>query len=204
MWSLGSGIPWHEYRKNAKNHQLWDEWANLLARYGRNWLVPSVNMGIERFFDAELSGGRNLDLCCGSHPHVKGSVGLDASVFALVRLKESSARYERPYSGLVNFDLNCLEEASLPFKDASFSSATMICGWNYINPIDRLIEEVDRVVIPGGPLYIVQFGSCVEESMAVRRDDVLNIKNKFSELDYSPQSMDVHGDDVWAVKVNTE
>ena len=80
-----------------------------------------------------LSGGKNLDLGCGSYSYLK-SVGFDIS------------------EKMLNFNDNCLEkvigdlENDLPFFANNFDSVTAIFVLNYVENYTFLLQEVKRVL----------------------------------------------------------
>ncbi len=89
-----------------------------------------------------LSGGKNLDLGCGSYSYLK-SVGFDIS------------------EKMLNFNDNCPEkvigdlENDLPFFANTFDSVTVIFVLNYVKGYVRLLQEVKRVLKEGGIFVVV-------------------------------------------------
>ena len=102
---------------------------------------------ISHFLSERLSGKRNLELGGGwylSHP---GSTVLDLSSVAL---EHNPAKHK------VQFDLDTIKQGKkLPFPDHSFDSATMISVWQYLRCPALVLEELRRVLIPGGKLYVI-------------------------------------------------
>ena len=89
-----------------------------------------------------LSGGKNLDLGCGSYSYLI-SVGFDIS------------------EKMLNFNDNCPEkvigdlENDLPFFANTFDSVTVIFVLNYVKGYVRLLQEVKRVLKEGGIFVVV-------------------------------------------------
>ena len=165
----------------------WDHLTEISLRLG-GWTPDFVQEAIVSYFD-QIINGKNLDLCCGYYPHVTGSVGVDISPFALTGIKMIGEKINREYASTLEYDLNVLQDQSqLPIKDSEFDSATLIAGWNYIQYIEKLIVEVDRVVAPKGLFYVVQFmGNSSWTEDAFRKDDSSAIMEEFSSLGYMPK-----------------
>ncbi|CAN5191302.1 bifunctional demethylmenaquinone methyltransferase/2-methoxy-6-polyprenyl-1,4-benzoquinol methylase UbiE [soil metagenome] len=98
-------------------------------------------------------GDEVLDACCGTGDlaiaaaRAGGEVtGLDFSPAMLTR-----ARRKAPGLEWIEGDL-----LSLPFADASFDSATVGFGVRNVEDLTRAIEELRRVIRPGGRLGILE------------------------------------------------
>ena len=97
---------------------------------------------------AEVSGGRLLDLGCGSGVVLRcarGSfdktVGMDLSL-GLLRATRSEGEV-----------LVCGDTAELPFREASFDAVVCFATLHHILEHGPLLREVYRVLRPGGMLY---------------------------------------------------
>ncbi len=99
------------------------------------------------FFLSKRAGPRNLEIGGGWYQSYPNSTAIDIST---VCLKYNKARKKAQY----NLDF-VAKGFHLPFKDCSFDSATMISVWQYLeNPI-ALLKELERVLVPGGEIYII-------------------------------------------------
>lgn len=125
------------------------------------------------FFLSKTAGPRNLEIGGGWYQSYPGSTAIDVS---RVCLKYNEARKK------VHYDLDYLDVGfKLPFKGHSFDSATMISVWQYLeNPI-ALLKELERVLVPGGEVYVINGqGAGVEELVkgASRSESVLELAKK--------------------------
>ncbi len=95
-----------------------------------------------------------IDLCCGTGDlslllHKKGAdvVSLDFSMNMLQRGIRKKALKGDPVSA---------DAGLIPFKDNTFSAATIAFGIRNIPDIDNFIKDVFRVLSPGGQLAILE------------------------------------------------
>lgn len=95
-----------------------------------------------------------LDLACGTGdlvfaaaPHVRRAVGLDVT-FRMVQL----ARAKSAHGSFLTGDM-----LALPFPDASFDVVTTGYGLRNVPDLDRAIDEIGRVLRPGGRLLSLDF-----------------------------------------------
>jgi ubiquinone/menaquinone biosynthesis C-methylase UbiE len=113
-------------------------WSRLLAREFLKWLNPP----------AEL---RWLDVCCGSGVVTEAVVERNkpASIVGVDISREQIdfARQNRTHSN-VTFEI--ADAMALPFPDASFDIAVSGLGFNYFPSPVRGLDEMIRVVRPGG------------------------------------------------------
>jgi len=108
---------------NNKLRDRWNQLTEVAERFG-GWTPYFVQEGITKYFDGEITG-KNLDLCCGYYPHVKGSVGVDISPLALRGIEIIGERTGRKYLSTQECNLNELQNGlQLPFQDSEFDSAT--------------------------------------------------------------------------------
>jgi demethylmenaquinone methyltransferase/2-methoxy-6-polyprenyl-1,4-benzoquinol methylase len=100
------------------------------------------------------AGDRVLDACCGTGDLAAAAaragagavVGLDFSPRMLER-----ARRKLPVATWVEGDL-----LALPFPDGSFDAATVGFGVRNVSDLDRALQELRRVLRPGGRLGILE------------------------------------------------
>ncbi len=99
------------------------------------------------FFLSERAGPRNLEIGGGWYQSYPGSTAIDVSA---VCLEYNEARKK------VQYDLDYVAAGcTLPFKDRSFDSATMISVWQYLQDPVALLKELERVLAPGGEVYVI-------------------------------------------------
>lgn len=91
---------------------------------------------------AVLRGGKNLDLGCGAYSYIP-SVGLDIAPKML--------QFNGQCTRKIVHDL----EERLPVEDGHFDSVTAVFVLNYIRRQGQLLQEVKRVLRPGGTLAVV-------------------------------------------------
>ncbi|EKE28549.1 MAG: hypothetical protein ACD_3C00046G0002 [uncultured bacterium (gcode 4)] len=74
---------------------------------------------------------------------------------AVIDVSEKALEYN-PAKNKECFDLDDLWRwKKLPYKDGSFESATMISVWQYMRFPKDLLRELERVLVPGGELLII-------------------------------------------------
>lgn len=102
----------------------------------------------------DLSGKNVLDLCCGTGDLTKLLRNKKARVFSL---DFSIPMLKKGYHKKWLSNLIVAADASrLPFKDSFFHYATIAFGIRNIPDLDNFIMETNRVLTPGGKLYILE------------------------------------------------
>ncbi|MBD3361798.1 methyltransferase domain-containing protein [Candidatus Woesearchaeota archaeon] len=121
------------------------EW-NHHGSYQWTYFSEEVKQRVKFFLHQRLKG-KNLDIGGGWHLVYPNSTVVDLSH---VCLKNNPAQEK------VIFNLEEISKgAKLPFKDNAFNSATLVSVWQYLeNPIS-VIKELERVLIPGAEVYII-------------------------------------------------
>jgi demethylphylloquinol methyltransferase len=114
-------------------------------------------------WSAAKSGDTCLDLCCGSgdltfqlarRVGVTGKVyGVDFSCNLLATAKERCQRYY-PQPPITWIEADVL---NLPFDDHQFDAITMGYGLRNVKDIPRSLQEIYRVLKPGGKAAILDF-----------------------------------------------
>jgi SAM-dependent methyltransferase len=108
------------------------------------------NEGIKQrieFFLSERLHGRNLDVGGGWYLSYPNSAVVDMSSVCLDY---------NPAAEKVKFDLDKISRGKkLPFPDHSFDSATFISSWQYLKHPASIVREMERVIVPGGEIYII-------------------------------------------------
>jgi len=101
-----------------------------------------------------IEGRRAIDLCCGTgdlslllHKNGAKVVSLDFSINMLKRGIAKKALKGRPISA---------DACLIPFKDNTFTVASIAFGIRNIPDIDNFIKDVFRILVPGGQLAILE------------------------------------------------
>jgi dolichol-phosphate mannosyltransferase len=132
LWQLRNGCEWCDY-----DHRAYDS-KHFLQRYWQR-KRHEIIMGWHR------PGGRALDIGCGSSrilESVPGMIGLDVSI---QKLRFMSRRGCLVLKGSVY---------SLPFPDGAFEEVIFSQVIEHIPPKPQIMEEIRRVLKPGGRLII--------------------------------------------------
>lgn len=114
-------------------------------------------------WSAAKSGDTCLDLCCGSGDLTfqlarrvgkQGKVyGVDFSSNLLATAKQRCQKYY-PQPPITWIEANVL---NLPFEDNKFDAITMGYGLRNVKDITRSLQEINRVLKPGGKAAILDF-----------------------------------------------
>jgi|SRR3989344_1798775 len=124
------------------NQQIWDHHGSYQWTYFDEKIKRIIS-----FFLSNRLIGKNLELGGGWYLSYPDSTVVDLSTVCL--------EYN-PAQRKVQFNLDDLATGKkLPFEDHSFHSATMISSWQYLKDPLSVMREIERVVIPGGELYII-------------------------------------------------
>ena len=135
-----------------------DRWARV---YGRSRILPSL----QRKALAELAPrpeDRFLDVACGAGAlvhelasFVERAVGADLSegMLELARRRLGEADESAP----ANVEFVQAPSDALPFKDASFTAIICTTALHHFPDPQRSIDEMARVLAPGGRLVIGDF-----------------------------------------------
>ena len=150
----------------------YDRWAGV---YGRSRLLPSL----QKKALAALrpgTGDRVLDVACGAGalvtevaPRVERAVGVDLSdgMLELARSRLAAADNPRP----ANVELVLGPSDALPFDDGSFTALVCTTALHHFPDPQRSINEMARVLAPGGRLVI---GDACRDSAATKLADRLH------------------------------
>lgn len=106
-------------------------------------------------------GDRVLDLACGTglnFPHLRELVGESGQVVGadLTPAMLDIARKLIETKGWKNVEVHEADAANLPFPDASFDKVIISFALNIIPEYHRAVEEVRRVLVPGGRLVSLE------------------------------------------------
>ena len=106
-------------------------------------------------------GQSALDLCCGT-----GDVALVLAERVGPEGKVVGADFSRPMldlaavkpipAGAAEVDFQWADALDLPFEDESFDAVTIAFGARNLADLDRGLEEMTRVLVPGGSLVILE------------------------------------------------
>lgn len=152
---------------------------NQFDRIARKYDLANdvISMGMHRFWKdqaiRELLGtqsGHYLDVCCGtgdlaltiaSRQSFSGQVtGIDFSseMLAVARSRESSIRRNTPNDKLSPLEWIQGDALQLPFPDNSFDGAIVSFGLRNLTNYQGGIDEMARVVKPGGQVINLDLG----------------------------------------------
>jgi SAM-dependent methyltransferase len=132
----------HEGRRTIQ--QIWDHHCSYQWTYFDELIKQTID-----FFLAQRLEGKNVDIGGGWYLPYPNSDVVDVSP---VGLKYNLAPKERKHQ----FDLDTIAEgAKLPFEGHSFDSATLISVWQYVKEPFKMMAELERVLRPGGEVYII-------------------------------------------------
>ncbi|BAB72729.1 MAG TPA: methyltransferase domain-containing protein [Nostoc sp. UBA8866] len=185
----------NDFLKNKKF--IFDRWANSY-----DWLFPSIfyqaiHKRLLEFVD--LSQPANiLDLGCGTgrllerlankFPELRGT-GLDLSSNMLRQARLSNRHHPR---------LIFLEgkAESLPFGDGQFDAVFNTISFLHYREPEKVLQEVSRVLSPGGRFYLVDFTTTRE-----KLPEILPISSQGIRF-YSPHQREVLGSSTGLLCVN--
>lgn len=139
-------------------------WDLAVEAYDRHW-VPVLTACSERSIElaAPQFGERLLDVATGTGVAAFMSaarVGDGGEVVATdisERMVEST-RAEAARRGVANMRFQRVDAEDLPFDDASFDAATCVLGMMYPADPQRAIEQMHRVLRPGGRATVCVWG----------------------------------------------
>ena len=141
-----------ELAKNIPELKGWPRESRIFwdtEAYGWKTRIPkTIREAIKKEINLD---GLNLSLGAGSYCYADNSVALDISK---EMLKENKAKKKVVHD---------LEEKKLPFKDATFDSATLIFVVDYITNLRNVFREVKRVLKNNGKMIIVQSKKPVDD-----------------------------------------
>lgn len=118
-------------------------------------LLPEAELATVALLRAELAGrGRCLEVGVGTglislplHRAGMRMVGLDLSGPMLAKLVEKAG-------GAIPFPLILADATRMPFRDGAFGSAIVRWVFHLVPEWQRLVEELDRVIGPGGTALV--------------------------------------------------
>lgn len=145
--------------------------ARIRAMFGRvarryDLLNHLLSASLDRSWRRKLAralvlppGSRVLDLCCGTGDQAQAlrrpGVEIVAADFCLPMLALAAPKFrggEGPRPAILNADA-----LALPFPDSSFDAATVSFGLRNVADLDRALQELARVLRPGGELGVLEF-----------------------------------------------
>jgi demethylmenaquinone methyltransferase/2-methoxy-6-polyprenyl-1,4-benzoquinol methylase len=147
---------------NQRSARVEDLFAAIAARY--DFINDVQSLGLHRIWKRKLielaqpnDSMRALDLCCGTgdvaFQLAKAGAQTVAADFSLPMLKVGQRR--RP-TGKVQFIR--ADALKLPFNTATFDLLTMSYGLRNLADVRQGLEEMQRVLKPGGRALILDFG----------------------------------------------
>jgi ubiquinone/menaquinone biosynthesis C-methylase UbiE len=131
----------------APYYDITHSWSLLYRRQAR------LALGLQR-------GDRVLDIACGTglnFQHLRELVGNESQVMGIdvtpAMLEIARGRIAR--HGWKNVEVREADAAQLPFSDASYDKAICAYAMNIIPDYARAIDEVRRVLVPGGRFVVL-------------------------------------------------
>lgn len=158
--------------KTSNPHEAtWDHHGS----YQWGYFADEVKSLIKFFLSRKLTG-KNIEFGGGWYLSYPNSVVVDLSSVCL---------QHNPAKEKLQFDLDELGKGKrLPYGDHSFDSATFISVWQYLRHPNAVVNELERIVRPGGEVYLIngQNGGLEECIVGTTRSE--NIVHFFRELNY--------------------
>ena len=158
------------------NHkeQIREEWtgaAPLWQKWNRKFVIQTREATELLVKAAQLSAGMNvLDLASGTGEpalSLAKAVGLHGRVVAtdLVEEMVAATKQNAMAEGLSNIECRLADAEHLPFGDHEFDRVTCRFGIMFFENIQKSMEEIHRVLKPGGRLCVAVFGSLQENPL---------------------------------------
>ncbi|MBL9172112.1 MAG: bifunctional demethylmenaquinone methyltransferase/2-methoxy-6-polyprenyl-1,4-benzoquinol methylase UbiE [Verrucomicrobiales bacterium] len=152
----------------ARAAKVEDLFAAVAPRY--DLINDLQSFGLHRLWKRRLvrlaeirTGDRALDVCCGTGDVAFALARAGAEVTGLDFSEPMLAVARRRAAGRVpsagpapRFQQG--DALQLPFPDASFDVATVSYGLRNLADLDRGLQELHRVLKPGGRLLVLEFG----------------------------------------------
>ena len=142
------------------------------------WMIDKLMTGdvveTDRALIVPRAEGSVLELGMGSG-HNLGFYGADTKAVTGVEPSAELAKMARERAQAVSFPVEIAEVSAeaMPFEDASFDSAVVTWALCSIPDTAATLNEVRRVLKPGGALHFIEHGKAPEASVA-RWQDRLN------------------------------
>jgi ubiquinone/menaquinone biosynthesis C-methylase UbiE len=95
------------------------------------------------------------DLACGAGDVTVRLAPRVSRVFAVDRSPEMLAAARRRTRGLPNVELHEADLSALPMRDSSCDAALMLLALTHVEDVARALEEMARVLVPGGRAVVV-------------------------------------------------
>jgi SAM-dependent methyltransferase len=151
-----------------------EEW-DWHGSYQWTYFVEGVKQRINYFLSERLKG-KNIDVGGGWYLSYPNSTVVDLSPVCLEK---------NPAKEKLQFDLEDLTQGKkLPYKDHSFDSATLVSVWEYLNDPRSVMKEMERVVKPGGEVYIINGQGAGISEWKVNSGKSPDIKNFLDGMGY--------------------
>lgn len=150
-------------------------WDSHGGEHPWTYFPESAKEMIQFFLESKIRG-RNLDIGAGWYLYHPNSVVLDLSPRCLER---------NPASEKVVFDLERVANGEpLPFSNHSFGSVTLVSVWQYLVNRKAIMKELERVVRPGGEVYVINQKYSGLRRIMTASTDPSEIKTEIKEMGY--------------------
>jgi ubiquinone/menaquinone biosynthesis C-methylase UbiE len=161
----------------------YDQVASLYADVFEDIGVREVEWRwLTRHFDAVPGKPRVLDIGCGNGAllrklsgRIESGTGIDFSP-KMIELASQRARTDH-----CNLQFQTVREPKLPFPDASFDVVTSLLSFRYLD-WDPLMNEVRRVLAPGGRIMIVDMVTAPVRVKEVPKLALSKVRTKIGEV----------------------
>jgi SAM-dependent methyltransferase len=129
--------------KTTNMHEsTWDHHGS----YQWTYFADEIKQRIKFFLQQRLSG-KNIEIGGGWYLSYPDSVVVDLSSVCLSH---------NPAKEKLQFDLDTIRKGNkLPYADGSFDSATLISVWQYLKHPEKVLRELERILVPGAEIYLI-------------------------------------------------
>lgn len=158
--------------KTGNPHEsTWDHHGS----YQWTYFAQEIKQRIQYFLLQRLNG-KNIEVGGGWYLSYPNSVVVDLSSVCLEH---------NPAKEKLQFDLDTIgESGQLPYGDDSFNSATLISVWQYLRHPRAVLRELERVLRPGGEIYLINGQGAGLEECIVGSTRTEGLQQFFQELGY--------------------
>lgn len=150
----------------SKKEQVEAMFDNIAPKY--DFLNRLLSLGVDGYWRKrairELRNAKHasiLDIACGTGDFSFAAMRLNPEKITGLDISEEMltiGRQKIAKAGLAQrMEFVCGDSENMPFADAGFDAATVAFGVRNFENIDTGLAEINRVLIPGGKLVILEF-----------------------------------------------
>lgn len=160
-----------EPKTENPHESTWDHHGS----YQWTYFADEIKQRIQYFLLQRLHG-KNIEIGGGWYLSYPDSVVVDLSSVCLGH---------NPAKEKLQFDLDTIGESKqLPYDNDSFNSATLISAWQYLRYPKAVLGELERVLKPGGEIYLINGQGAGLEECVVGASRTESLQQFFQELGY--------------------